>query len=54
KALGPNHTSTLRTVDNLGVLYASQGKLDEAEQMHIRALAGKERALGPNHTSTLD
>ncbi|CAG8884732.1 unnamed protein product, partial [Penicillium egyptiacum] len=42
KALGPNHTSTLRTVDNLGVLYASQGKLDEAEQMHIRALAGKE------------
>lgn len=31
KALGPDHTSTLNTVNNLGVLYWNQGKLEEAE-----------------------
>jgi tetratricopeptide (TPR) repeat protein len=54
KALGPNHTSTLDTVNNLGNLYADQGKLDEAEEMYRRALAGREKALGPDHTSTLN
>ncbi|KAJ5641444.1 hypothetical protein N7490_005444 [Penicillium lividum] len=52
-ALGPNHSSTLDTVDDLGNLYGRQGKLDEAEQMYKRALAGKEKALGPDHISTL-
>ncbi|RMZ81359.1 hypothetical protein DV738_g2165, partial [Chaetothyriales sp. CBS 135597] len=54
EALGPDHTSTLDTVNNLGSLYTSQGKLAEAEKMYIRALQGKEKALGPDHTSTLD
>ncbi|KAI9037125.1 uncharacterized protein KD926_000842 [Aspergillus affinis] len=54
QALGPDHTSTLRTVNNLGLLYSDQGKLKEAEEMYQRALAGKEQALGPDHTSTLD
>jgi tetratricopeptide (TPR) repeat protein len=53
KALGPDHTSTLITVNNLGNLYRDQGKLAEAEQMYVRALAGYEKALGPDHTSTL-
>ncbi|KAJ6004603.1 hypothetical protein N7540_012972 [Penicillium herquei] len=53
KALGPDHTSTLTTVNNLGILYSDQGKLKEAEEMYQRALAGKEKALGPDHTSTL-
>jgi tetratricopeptide (TPR) repeat protein len=53
KALGPEHTSTLMTVNNLGILYSDQGKLAEAEQMYGRALAGYEKALGPEHTSTL-
>ncbi|KAJ5907999.1 hypothetical protein N7495_000681 [Penicillium taxi] len=53
KALGPDHTSTLDTVNNLGNLYSDQGKLDEAEQMYMRALAGREKALGPDHISTL-
>ena len=52
--LGPDDTSTLDTVNNLGILYGDQGKLAEAEQMYQRALAGKEKALGPDHTSTLD
>ncbi|KAJ5151485.1 uncharacterized protein N7482_010737 [Penicillium canariense] len=42
KALGPNHTSTLVTVNNLGILYSDQGKLKEAEEMYQRALAGYE------------
>ncbi|KAK5218133.1 hypothetical protein LTR47_011769 [Exophiala xenobiotica] len=53
KALGADHTSTLDTVNNLGLLYTNQGKLDEAERMYQRALAGYEKALGPDHTSTL-
>jgi tetratricopeptide (TPR) repeat protein len=46
KALGPGHTSTLDTVNNLGLLYANQGKLDEAEKMYDQALRGYEAALG--------
>src|SRR2546421_6564521 len=44
KALGRDHTSTLRAVNNLGGLYGNQGKLGEAEEMYLRALAGYERA----------
>jgi tetratricopeptide (TPR) repeat protein len=40
KALGPEHTSTLDTVNNLGILYADQGRLEDAEMMYNRALAG--------------
>ena len=52
-ALGPDHTSTLDTVNNLGILYNHQGKIAKAEAMYIRALRGYEKALGPDHTSTL-
>lgn len=51
--LGPDHTSTLATVNNLGNLYASQGKIKEAEDLYQRALQGYEKALGPNHKSTI-
>ncbi|KAI1316137.1 kinesin light chain [Xylariaceae sp. FL0255] len=46
KAWGPEHTSTLDTVNNLGALYADQGKLAEAEVMSERALRGYEKAIG--------
>ena len=36
KALGPEHTSTLGTVNNLGLLYAAQGRLKDAEMMYDR------------------
>lgn len=52
KALGPDHTSTLSTVNNLGNLYKAQGRLKEAEKMYQRALAGCEKALGPDHGRT--
>lgn len=49
KALGPDHTSTLNTVNNLGALYGRQGELDKAEEIYERALQGNEKALGPVH-----
>jgi hypothetical protein len=30
---GPEHILTLNTVNNLGILYTNQGKLDEAKKM---------------------
>jgi Tfp pilus assembly protein PilF len=38
EALGPIHTSTLATVNNLGSLCRVHGKPDEAEQMYKRQL----------------
>jgi len=38
KALGADHTLTLNAVNNVGALYADQGKLDEAEKMYRRTL----------------
>jgi tetratricopeptide (TPR) repeat protein len=47
-------TSKLNTANNLGVLYADQGRLDKAEAMYERALQDYEKAWGPDHTSTLN
>ncbi|KAJ5991665.1 hypothetical protein N7499_003799 [Penicillium canescens] len=52
KALGPDHTSTLATVNNLGIPYTDLGKQKEAEEMYQRALAGYGRVLGPDHSRT--
>ncbi|KAH6869560.1 Tetratricopeptide repeat-domain-containing protein [Thelonectria olida] len=49
KALGPDHTSTLNTVNNLGLLYSDQGKFNEAEEMYERALHGFQTVLGSHH-----
>ena len=54
KTLRRDHISTLNTVNNLGTLYADQGKLGEVEKMYQRALEGYEKALGWDHTSTLN
>ena len=40
KAWGAEHMSMLDTVNNLGLLYAHQGKMAEAEAMYVRALQG--------------
>lgn len=44
---------TMDSIHNLGALYANQGKLKQAEEIYLRALAGKEKALDLDHTSTL-
>jgi tetratricopeptide (TPR) repeat protein len=53
KALGSEDISTLVTVNNLGNLYNTQGKLAKAEQMYLQVLKGYEKVLGHEHTSTL-
>jgi hypothetical protein len=52
KAWGPEHTSTFSTVNNLGILYAGQGKLVGAEQMYQQALQGYEEVLGSDNIIT--
>ena len=52
KAWGPDHTSTLDTVNNLANLYSDQGKLVEAEQMYQRTLQGYQEAIGPDDIIT--
>ena len=54
KAWGPEHTFILDIVNNLGLLYANQGKMAKAEKMYEWALEGKKKAWGPEHTSTLE
>jgi tetratricopeptide (TPR) repeat protein len=53
KVLGPEHESTLSSIDMVGSAFDSQGKYKEAEAMHQWALAGKEKVLGVNHPNTL-
>jgi hypothetical protein len=48
-ALGLEHTLTLNTVNNLGLLYNDQGKQAEAEGMYQRALKGYKNALGSDY-----
>ena len=40
KVLGPEHLNTLTSVNNLGAVLLRQGKYEEAESMHRRALKG--------------
>src|SRR5260221_13896991 len=53
RVLGPEHPSTLSTVNNLAVLYWNQGKYEQAERLMQRALTTKERVLGPEHPDTV-
>ncbi|KAH8727372.1 P-loop containing nucleoside triphosphate hydrolase protein [Phaeosphaeriaceae sp. PMI808] len=50
--LGQRQT-VLDAIHSLGMLYADQGKLAEAEQMYERALRGREEALGLNNLGLL-
>jgi tetratricopeptide (TPR) repeat protein len=52
EVFGPNHPSTLATINNLGLLYTDLGKLPEAERLLERALQGCD-ALGYQHESTI-
>jgi tetratricopeptide (TPR) repeat protein len=54
EVLGLNHTSTLEIFNNLGNIYADQGKLDKAEQIYEKVLQGYKEVFGLNHASTLN
>ncbi len=49
EAFGPNDPRLATTLNNLGVIYDTQGKHAEAEPLYKRALAIREKALGPEH-----
>ncbi|SLM37612.1 kinesin light [Lasallia pustulata] len=49
-----DNRNVLDAVHNLGMLYADQDKMAEAEAMYRRALEGYEKAWGPENTSTLE
>ena len=51
--LGDEHPHTLVSVGNLGTVLSRQGKYEEAETMHRRALKEREKALGREHPHTL-
>jgi tetratricopeptide (TPR) repeat protein len=48
-----DHPDTLTTVNNMALVYESQGDYSKALEWYDRALAGKERSLGRDHPSTL-
>ncbi len=49
KNVGPNHPDVATSVNNLAVLYKTQGQYAQAEPLYKRALAIHEKALGPDH-----
>lgn len=52
RVLGPEHPSTLGSVNNLAGLLTAKGDLATAEQMYERASRGARQRLGPDHPDT--
>jgi len=52
QVLGPEHPDTALSLNNLAMLYDSQGKYEQAEPLLQRALAIQEQVLGPEHPGT--
>ena len=50
--LGPEHPDTATSLNNLALLYDTQGKYEQAEPLYQRALAIREAALGYEHPAT--
>jgi CHAT domain-containing protein/tetratricopeptide (TPR) repeat protein len=53
KELGPEHPNAYMFMNTLGLLYDTQGRYDDAEQILKRALERREAASGPDHPDTL-
>ena len=47
--LGADHPSVATSLNNLALLYRSQGKYSEAEPLYLRSLEIRERELGADH-----
>jgi eukaryotic-like serine/threonine-protein kinase len=54
RVLGPEHPSTLATLNNLGYAYAAQGRLRESEQLLRENLSAERGILGPDHPQTIE
>jgi eukaryotic-like serine/threonine-protein kinase len=53
RVLGPEHPSTLGTMQSLSDIYLDQGRYAEAEKMLRDTLDTRRRILGPDHPDTL-
>ena len=53
RVLGEEHPQTLASINQMGVLLDSQGKLEEAERYYREALEKYRRVLGEEHPETL-
>jgi tetratricopeptide (TPR) repeat protein/tRNA A-37 threonylcarbamoyl transferase component Bud32 len=53
RVLGEEHPQTLSSINQMGVLLDSQGKLEEAERYYREALEKFRRVLGEEHPETL-
>jgi tetratricopeptide (TPR) repeat protein len=51
--LGEEHPDVAASLNNLALLYKSQGRYSEAEPLYIQALDICERRLGANHPNTV-
>jgi tetratricopeptide (TPR) repeat protein len=49
KNVGPNHPDVAASLNNLGLLYRTEGHYAQAEPLYKRPLTITEKALGPNH-----
>lgn len=54
RVLGEEHPETIRSINQMGLLLDSQGKLIDAEPYYIEAASKSQRELGEDHPSTLD
>jgi tetratricopeptide (TPR) repeat protein len=52
KTLGPEHSDTATSLNNLANLLRDQGDFAGARSLHERALAIREKVLGPEHSDT--
>ena len=53
RTLGPEHPTTLGSMNNLALVLRAQGDLAAARQLHQQALEVLRRILGPEHPTTL-
>ena len=49
KALGPDDSDIVQSLNNLACLYSGEGRYADAEPLSKRALAIFNKALGPDH-----
>jgi tetratricopeptide (TPR) repeat protein len=52
RLLGENHPYVASSLNNLALLYDSQGRYSEAEPLYLEALDLKKQLLGDNHPHT--
>ncbi len=54
RLLGDEDPDVANSLNNLALLYNSQGRYSEAEPLYIEALAIAEKLLGANHPNTIN